>query len=209
MSSDSLFITIEGCEGTGKSTLISSLYNYLSEEKKRFVVKSFEPGATSFGKEIRNMLLHREDLILSPRSELFLFLADRAHHVDVLIQPALDSGLIVICDRFIDSSIAYQGYARGVIDLDKLEQMCLFATNGLIPDLTFYLDLDPKISMKRIKGEKDRLEKEEIEFHENVRAGYLELAKMHKHRIYQIDASKTKEEVFQEAKTILNQKLSQ
>jgi dTMP kinase len=203
MKSNSLFITIEGCEGTGKSTLISSLYAYLTEEKKRFVVKSFEPGATHFGKEIRNILLHREDLILSPRSELFLFLADRAHHVDVLIKPALDEDLIVICDRFIDSSIAYQGYARGVMDLDRLEEICLFATDGLIPDLTFYLDLDPKISMSRIKGEKDRLEKEEFEFHENVRAGYIALAKKHPERIRTIDASKSKEEVFSEAKKIL------
>jgi dTMP kinase len=201
-SSEGLVITVEGGEGSGKSTLIESLYNYITEEKQRFVVTTFEPGSTTLGKEIRNILLHRKELIISARSELFLFLADRAHHVDVLIQPALDEGVIVICDRFYDSSIAYQGAARGVFDLDKVEEICLFATDGLVPDLTFYLDLDPKIGLSRIKREKDRLETELIEFHERVREGYIALAEKHK-RIHTLDASKTPEEVLKAALKIL------
>ena len=203
MESSGLFITVEGGEGTGKSTLAKRLYDYITEERKRFVVKTFEPGATTFGKEIRNILLHRKELIISGRSELFLFLADRAHHIEVLIEPALNEGLVVICDRFTDSSVAYQGAARGIAELSVLEEICHFATNGLVPDITLYLDLDPKIGLSRIKGEKDRLEDEVIDFHQRVREGYLELARKHEGRIHKIDASKSPEEVFQQAKQIL------
>lgn len=209
MKSSGLFITVEGGEGTGKSTLVNSLFTYLTERKERFVVKTFEPGSSTLGKEIRNILLHRKELIISGRSELFLFLADRAHHIEVLIRPALDEDLIVICDRFTDSSIAYQGAARGIADLDKLEEICLFATDDLVPDLTFYLDLDPRIGLARIKGEKDRLEQEVIEFHERVREGYLELSCKHKDRIHKLDASKTPDEVFKQALTILEDKCSE
>ena len=208
MESSGLFITVEGGEGSGKSTLVKSLYNYITDEKKRFVVKTFEPGNSTLGKEIRNILLHRKELIISGRSELFLFLADRAHHIEVLIGPALREDLVVICDRFSDSSIAYQGAARGIADLGVLEEICLFATDGLVPDLTFYLDLDPKMGLSRIKGEKDRLEEEVVEFHERVREGYLELAEKHTDRIYMLDASKTPEEVFQQAITILEKTCS-
>lgn len=201
-----LFITVEGGEGTGKSTLVNSLYNYLTNEKERFVVKTFEPGATVLGKEIRQILLHRKELIITGKSELFLFLADRAHHVETLIKPALNEDMIVICDRFIDSSIAYQGAARGAFDLDEVEEICLFATGGLVPDLTFYLDLDPKIGLSRIKGEKDRLEKEVIEFHERVRAGYLTLSERHKDRMYVLDASKPPQVVFENALKELNKR---
>ncbi len=208
MESNGLFITVEGGEGTGKSTLVKSLYDYLTDVKERFVVKTFEPGSTTLGKEIRNILLHRKELIISSRSELFLFLADRAHHVEMLIQPAIDEELIVICDRFTDSSIAYQGAAREIADLDELEKICLFATNDLVPDLTFFLDLDPKIGLSRIKGEKDRLEEEELEFHERVRNGYLTLFQKHNNRIYKLDASKKPEEVFKEAVSILEDRCS-
>lgn len=204
MRSSGFFITVEGGEGTGKSTLVNSLYDYLTTEKERFVVKTFEPGSTNFGKEIRNILLHRKELIITGKSELFLFLADRAHHIETLIRPALNENLVVISDRFTDSSIAYQGAARGIADLDKLEEICLFATDGLVPDLTLYLDLDPKIGLARIKGEKDRLEKEVIEFHQRVREGYLALTERHKDRIHRIDASKSPEVVFEEALKVLD-----
>ncbi len=206
MESNALFITVEGGEGSGKSTLTKSLYDYITEKKERFVVKTFEPGSSTLGKEIRNILLHRKELIISGRSELFLFLADRAHHIEVLIGPALREELVVICDRFTDSSIAYQGAARGIADLEKLEEICLFATDGLVPDLTFYLDLDPKIGLSRIKGEKDRLEQEVLEFHERVREGYLELAKKHSERICILDASKTPDEVFNQAVALLEER---
>jgi dTMP kinase len=208
MELNGLFITVEGGEGTGKSTLVKSLYDYLTDVKERFVVKTFEPGSTTLGKEIRNILLHRKELIISSRSELFLFLADRAHHVEMLIKPAINEGLIVICDRFTDSSIAYQGAAREISDLDELEEICLFGANGLVPDITFFLDLDPKIGLARIKGEKDRLEEEALSFHERVRNGYLTLASKHEDRIYKLDASKKPEEVFKDAVAILEDKCS-
>lgn len=208
MELNGLFITVEGGEGTGKSTLIKSLYDYLTDVKERFVVKTFEPGSTTLGKEIRNILLHRKELIISSRSELFLFLADRAHHVEILIKPAIEEELIVLCDRFTDSSIAYQGAAREVADVDELEEICLFATDGLVPDLTFFLDLDPKIGLARIKGEKDRLEEEELAFHERVREGYLALYERHKDRICKLDAAKTQEEVFKDAVAILEDRCS-
>lgn len=196
-----MFITIEGGEGTGKSTLTKSLCKYLVEEKGFFVMNTFEPGATSLGKEIRQILLHKKEMVISKRAELLLFLADRAHHVEVVIKPALRENIVVICDRFTDSSIAYQGAARGVTNL---ENVCLFATDNLIPDLTFFLDVDPKIGLARIKGEKDRLEQEVIEFHERVRMSYLELARKHKERIYTLDASQSPEKVFEDAIKILD-----
>jgi dTMP kinase len=205
MMSSGLFITVEGGEGTGKSTLVNSLYTYITEKKGRFVVKTFEPGSTVLGKEIRNILLHRKELIISGKSELFLFLADRAHHVEMLIKPALGENLVVICDRFIDSSIAYQGAAREVSDLDEIEKICLFATGDLVPDITFFLDLDPKVGLARIKGEKDRLEKEVIDFHQRVREGYQEIARKHNNRVHTLDASKAPDQVFKDAVKILEE----
>jgi len=198
-----VFVTIEGGEGVGKSTLIAGIYDYLTKQKKLFVVKTFEPGATPLGKEIRNLLLHKKEMTISKRSELLLFLADRAHHVEVLIRPALNEDLIVLCDRFNDSSIAYQGGAR---DLQDIEELCLFATGGLVPDLTFYLDLDPKIALARIARGKDRLEDERLEFHQKVREGYLNLARKHKDRIVVLNAAGEPSVVLEEAIKHLRQR---
>lgn len=190
------FLTIEGGEGTGKSTLVTSLYNYLVDVEKRVVVKTFEPGDTPFGKRIRELVLHQEDILITSRAELFLYLSDRAHHVESLIKPALNQDLIVICDRFNDSSLAYQGAARRDSEVDKLKEVCDFAAFGLVPDLTLYLDVDPKIALARLKRGKDRLEKEDLEFHQRVRQGYLNIAKEEPDRVYVIDASKSQEEVY-------------
>ena len=200
-----MFITVEGGEGAGKSTLVNKLYDYLTKEKELFVVKTFEPGSTTLGKEIRQILLHKKEMTISSRAELLLFLADRAHHVETLIKPALNEDMVVICDRFSDSSIAYQGMARGTGDI---EEICLFATGGIVPDLTFYLDIDPKIAFTRIKREKDRLEGELFTFHEQVRAGYQALAKKHKDRFYTLDATQDPNKVFTEALKILESKWS-
>ena len=132
-----LFVTIEGCEGSGKSTLISRLYEFLTLEEKVFAVKTFEPGDTPLGKSIREILLERHHIQMSSKAELLLFLADRAHHVETLIKPALNQDMVVLCDRFTDSSLAYQGGAREIAEIDpKLEEVCLFAPGGLVPDLT-------------------------------------------------------------------------
>ena len=193
------FLTIEGCEGTGKSTLGEKLYSYLTNVEDLEVVKTFEPGGTAFGKRIRQILLNENDVEISSRSELLLFLADRAHHVETIIKPALADGKIVICDRFTDSSIAYQGAARKISNSENLEDLCLFATGNLVPDLTLYLDIDPKVGLSRLKSEKDRLEKEDIAFHQKVREGYLHLANENPDRIYIIDAEKDPDTVFQTA----------
>lgn len=197
---------MEGGERSGKSTLLQKLYTYLTEVENRHVVKSFEPGGTPFGKTIRQLLLKQDDVMISPRAELMLFLADRAHHVDTLIKPALREGAIVLCDRFTDSSIAYQGAARNVTsDPDALEEICLFATGGLVPDLTFYLDLDPEIGLARIQDGKDRMEKETLDFHRRVRKGYLALAEDNANRFHILNASKTADEVFEKALAILKE----
>ena len=195
-----LFITIEGGEGSGKSTLIERIYTHLNFDGKVSVVKTFEPGGTPFGNLVREILLEKHEVQMSGKSELLLFLADRAHHVQSLINPSLEQDKIVLCDRFTDSSLAYQGGAREIAQVDpKLEEVCLFATGGLVPDITFYLDIDPKIGLGRITGGKDRLEKEHLTFHRRVRETYLMLAKKHSSRIVVLDALKSMDSVFEEA----------
>lgn len=194
-----LFITIEGGEGSGKTTLIERLYEFLTNEKSRVVVRSFEPGGTPFGQKLRKLLLEEKDALIAPRAELFLFLSDRAHHVQTLIKPSLEQDMVVLCDRFTDSSLAYQGAARDDEDLKELARTCLFAAGNMVPDITFYLDLDPKEGLARIKGDKDRLESEALSFHEKVREGYLNLAKKDSGRIKVLDATKSQDEVFSEA----------
>ncbi len=195
-----LFVTIEGGEGSGKSTLIDRLYTYLIQEENLSVVKTFEPGGTPFGKLVREILLEKHDVQMSGKSELLLFLSDRAHHVETLIKPALEKGMVVLCDRFTDSSLAYQGGARQIAKIDpKMEEVCLFATGGLVPDITFYLDIEPQEGLARIKRGKDRLEKEHLSFHERVRENYLLLAQKHPERIVVLDATKSTDEVYQAA----------
>lgn len=195
-----LFVTIEGGEGSGKSTLIDRLYTYLTEVKQAFVVKTFEPGGTPFGQMVRELLLEKHEVHMSAKAELLLFLADRAHHIQTLIKPALEEDMIVLCDRFTDSSLAYQGGARQLAQEGvKLEEICLFATGGLIPDVTFYLDIDPEIGLARIKRGKDRLEKEHLLFHQQVRENFLILAKTYPQRIVVLDGSAHPDEVFNQA----------
>ncbi len=197
------FVTFEGGEGAGKSTLIQSLHDYLLSTGKD-VMKTFEPGATDFGKSIRATLLDDLKSDIPPESEFFLYLADRAYHVKHKIFPALAAGKVVLCDRFTDSTVAYQGAGRGLISLERAESISLIATKGLTPDLTFFLDIDPNTSLARLKGAKDRLESEDISFHEKVRKGYLTLAKENPHRMIVIDATMPKEEVFEHAKKHLD-----
>lgn len=199
MKKKAFFITFEGGEGAGKTTLIEKIHSYLSKTG-RDVVKTRAPGGTEIGQEIRHLLLHRQGTALAKRCELLLFLADRAQHVDELILPALKKGKIVLCDRFNDSTIAYQGGARGLKITGKL---CDFACDGLQPDLTLYLDLDPKIGFARNKKAglaKDRIESETIKFHQNIRKAFKQIGKKEPKRFIIIDASKTPEEVFNQAK---------
>ncbi len=194
-----LFITFEGIEGSGKTTQIKKLREYL-ESTGRPVLATREPGGTPLADRIRDLILSNRSEKVNPKAELFLYLASRAQHVHSVIKPALRQGLTVICDRFADATIAYQGYGRE-LDLDFLENLNQYATGGLKPDLTVLIDLPAREGLSRVsraRGEMDRLESEGIEFHEKVRRGYLELASREPERIFVVDGRGSEEDIFAE-----------
>jgi dTMP kinase len=191
------FITFEGGEGAGKSTLIEKVYSTL-KEKGVATIKTHAPGATQLGKGIRELLLHQKETRITPRSELLLFLADRAEHVNEIILPALKKEIIVLCDRFNDSTIAYQAGARGLNE-ETVRQLCHFAAQGLEPNLTLYLDIDPVIGLKRIPAHGDRIESETLDFHQKIRKTFLKIADEEPARVRTIDASAPLREVFAQA----------
>lgn len=194
MSARGVFITFEGGEGCGKSTQIGLLEATLTGVGFS-VVTLREPGGTDLGEEVRAILLDHSHNSMSASAELLLYEASRAQLVAERIRPALAIGQIVICDRFIDSTLAYQGYGRGLL-LEEIEQVNRIATRGLTPDLTVVLDIAPEIGLARAtRGGTDRLESEDVAFHERVRHGFLELAKANPARYVVIDASDTVEEV--------------
>lgn len=187
-----LFITFEGADGCGKSTQLNLLAEYLT--KKGFeVVVTREPGAKGLGEKIREILLNYDDIV-SDRCESFLFLADRAQHIDMIVNPAVEAGKIVLCDRHTDSTVAYQGYGRQ-LPLDRIKMLNEIAVNGRHPDLTFVFDIDVETSMKRVGDDKDRMESAGKEFHNRVRYGYLEIAKQEPKRVKVLDATKTIDEI--------------
>lgn len=179
-----IFITFEGPEGSGKTTQIIKLEYYL--RRRGFsVIRTREPGGSIIAEKIRNILLDPTNKNMSPEAELLLYLASRAQHVNDKIKPALKKGIIVICDRFHDSTMAYQSYARG-FSKKLIQELNDFATGGLKPDLTLYLDMDISLGLRRAQkrtGKKDRLELEKKSFHEKVRRGYLAIAKKEPQRI--------------------------
>jgi dTMP kinase len=190
------FIVIEGIEGSGKSSLASALANYLTQLGISILLTK-EPGGTDFGEKIRELILDSQKL--DPKAETLLFLADRAQHLSELIRPALASGLTVICDRYIYSTIAYQGFARGL----ELGDVINFATGGLLPDKVILLDLPPSEGLARAAMRKNsepsswnRFEEEKLNFHEQVRQGFLSIRD---ERFTTIDATRPFQEVFQEA----------
>ena len=199
-----LFITFEGADGCGKTTQINLLDEYLKNKNYKTVV-TLEPGGCEIGKNLRQILLHHKGFVANG-AELFLYLADRAQHIEEIVLKNVNDGKIVLCDRCIDSTVAYQGYARGG-DIDKINLLNDIATGGVKPDITFVLDIESEIAQKRLTGEKDRLEKEGLEFHKKVRFGYLELAKKYPERIKVINASKTIEEVFSEVRDYIDKLL--
>ncbi|CAN5446499.1 dTMP kinase [soil metagenome] len=179
-----MLITFEGPEGAGKSTALASLAEMLREDG-RDVVTTREPGAGSFGRQIRAILLEGDDIDV--KAELLLFLADRANHVASLIRPALESGAVVLCDRFVDSTLVYQSFVRG-LDRDFIVSANAFATGGLVPDLTVLFDLDPQIGLARLTSP-DRMDRLPLEFHQQVRAGFLREFDADPARWIKIDAS--------------------
>ena len=185
------FITIEGSEGVGKSTNIEFISNYL-KSKDITTIETREPGGTKTAEEIRRVLLNTEGETVPEIAELLLFFAARSFHVENLIKPAINQGHYVICDRFSDATIAYQGYGRGFTVKD-INIIAAWVQKKLQPDLTILLDAPAEIGMQRAKnrGSIDRMETEDISFYERVRQGYLELANEHKDRFVVIDASQS------------------
>lgn len=196
-----IFITFEGADGCGKTTQQLLAQDYL-ENKGHEVLVTREPGAGKLGQKIREILLDYDGEV-SDKCEALLFWADRAQHVDIMIEPALEKGQIVLCDRYIDSTVSYQGYGRKQ-NLEWINKLNDFATTSLKPDLTFVFDIDVETSQKRVGKDKDRLEREGIDFHNRVRNGYLELAKQEPERIKVIDASKSIEEIHEEVIKIID-----
>lgn len=202
------FIVFEGVEGSGKTTQIGQTAAWLANDpqRDRAVIVTREPGGTKLGQQIRQILLNDLDNCVSYRTELLLYAADRAQHVEALIRPHLDRGDIVLCDRFTDSTIAYQGYGRG-FDRDEIDRVNQLATGGLQSDLTFWLDLDVKIGLERVllRGKPDRMERATIDFHQRVRQGYQELANVYPDRIVRIDADRSPAEIQMEIQSTLRQ----
>jgi dTMP kinase len=184
-----LFITFEGPEGSGKTTQIQPLADFLRSQGRE-VLTLREPGGTPISEQIRAVLMNLANTAMHPRTEILLFLAARAQLVEEVIRPALARGQIVLCDRYADSTLAYQGYGHGV-DLQTLRQLLHFATGGLQPDLTFLLDVDPLIGLrrKRKEGEWNRLDAYDESFHQRVRAGYRQLAQAEPQRWVIVDAA--------------------
>lgn len=198
-----LFITFEGTDGCGKTTQIEMLKDYF-EKQGRTVLLTREPGAKGLGTKLREILLNYDGEV-SPVCESFLFLADRAQHVDTIIKPAVARGEIVLCDRHTDSTVAYQGYGRE-LDIEQIKMLNNIATSGLKPDLTFIFDIDINTAQKRVGKNKDRMESAGIEFFKRVRNGYLEIAKQEPERVKVLDGSKSIETIHNELLEILQTK---
>jgi dTMP kinase len=206
------FITFEGGEGAGKSTQIRLLQKYF-EQINIPCLATREPGDTALGGLIRKLLLEVSADVIAPLTEVFLYLADRSHHVSQIVVPAISAGKVVLCDRFTDSTLAYQGYGRG-IDLAWLRELNNAATGFTRPELTFLLDCPVELGLSRTaarkyeegKAREDRFERETLAFHEKVRAGFLALAQSEPGRFYTIDATKTVEESAAEIRDIVDRK---
>lgn len=204
-----LFITFEGGEGSGKSTIIKKLEEYFNNEGINFI-KTREPGGCSISEQIREVIVNKENTLMDYTVEAMLYASARGQHLKEKIRPALEEGKMVICDRYIDSNLVYQGYARGLGIEPILKANELI--NYIQPDLTFYFDLDPEIGLERINKDKNReinrLDLESMDFHKKVRKGYLALAKQFK-RIVIIDANRTPDEIFEEVKNIIDSKIKE
>lgn len=197
-----MFITFEGIEGSGKTTQLKYIQAYFKSRGQECIVTR-EPGGTEIGKKIRSILLDPASKNICPVSELFLYMADRAQHVKELVIPAISTGKTVLCDRFFDATVVYQGYARG-LDVKQIQRLHEVVLEGLKPDVTILLDLPTDIGLSRAwaqidNGKRDslesRFEKENLSFHKKVRAGYLELARLEPQRFRVIDATRQENKV--------------
>lgn len=206
MAVQGYFFSVEGCEGAGKSSLITRLSQYLISRGYE-VVTTREPGGIAIAEQIRSVILDRMNTEMDGRTEALLYAAARRQHYVEKIAPSIDEGHIIICDRFIDSSLAYQGYARG-LGIDEVLTINEFAINKVFPDLTIYLDVDPEVGLKRIhehdNREINRLDLESLAFHRKVREGYLQLVGRFPNRIVKVNANVDRDEVFIEVKKMID-----
>jgi len=209
-----LFITFEGTEGCGKTTQIYLLKEFL-EQRGYSVMATREPGGTQIGDSIRKILLNSRNAHIDIKTELLLYQASRAQHIKDVIRPALERGCIVLCDRFTDATLAYQGYAQG-ISKDLIENLNRFATDSLTPDFTVLIDCPAEIGLKRVQNRKetinqgvgeDRFEEKSIAFHQMVRMGYLQIAECNSNRIYIVDGRKDPSTVHQEIRSAVLKKI--
>ncbi|QTU83174.1 dTMP kinase [Carnobacteriaceae bacterium zg-C25] len=204
-----IFVTFEGPEGAGKTTLIQQLYPVLEKQISRKIKLTREPGGNMIAETIRQVILNPAHTQMDSRTEALLYAASRRQHLVDNVIPALNDGEVILCDRFVDSSIAYQGYARG-IGVDGVMDINHFATDGMQPDITFYLDIDVTIGLERIQkhrtNEMNRLDFESLEFHEKVRQGYLNIAQSQSHRVVVLDATQTTDKLVEQCVNILLQR---
>jgi dTMP kinase len=201
------FITFEGIEGSGKSTQIGILARYLTRKGHRVIVTR-EPGGTRFGEQIRKILLSVRNHRLDPRAELLLYLASRTQHLEEIIRPALRKGRVVLCDRFSDATLAYQGFGRR-LDMKFVQPAVHYAAKGMTPDLTLLLELDVRKGLNRVRhrGRSNRLDQEQRAFHERVRSGYLRLARKDRRRIKMVEASRDPKTVADEIRRMVDRRL--
>lgn len=200
-----IFITLEGPDGAGKTTQIQMMKEYL-ESLGKTVLLTREPGGTGISEKLREILLDKENAEMSDTTEMMIYAAARAQHVAERIRPALERGEVVICDRFVDSSVAYQGYGRGLGD--AVQEVNRYATNGLEPDRTFFMDLDPAVGRGRIgKDVQDRMEREKLYFHYRVYEGYLKIWQANPRRVIRLDASQSIDAIQSEIRMHLQQML--
>ncbi len=202
-----LFVTLEGPDGSGKTTQEKLLTEYL-QARGLAVVCTREPGGTEIGEQIREVIFSRTSGVIRDETEVLLFSAARAQIVGELIRPALAAGKIVLCDRYADSTLAYQGYGLG-LDLGALREITRFATGGLVPDLTFYIDVPAEDGLARKRGsDVNRLDEKDVAYHRRVRAGYLEMARQDPSRWVVVDGTQARDQVQQQIRDRLDRELA-
>lgn len=206
---DIKFITIEGGEGSGKTSVIIKLIEELNKRGYQ-TLSTREPGGSKIAEEIREVILNVENTNMDYMTEALLYAASRRQHLEEVVKPAIKEGKLVICDRYVDSSLAYQGHARG-LGIDNVYEVNMYATGGFMPDLTIFIDVPPEVGLNRIKNNNrpvDRLDLEKMNFHNLVHEGYLKVYERFPNRIVRIDGNKPLEEVYEDLLKIINQRLS-
>lgn len=209
MKREGFFITLEGGDGSGKTTILGRVAAYLQNHSMPYIITR-EPGGVEIAEKIRSIILDPAHTAMDARTEALLYAAARSQHLAEVVEPALEQGITVLCDRFVDSSLVYQGVARG-LGIEAVREINRFATGGRMPDLTFYLDVDPEVGLSRINAnqsrEVNRLDLESLEFHRKVKTGYEQVIAAEKQRIVVLDANRPVHMVEQELVQVLKDRI--